>query len=238
MVDVDIEGKALALLGHSSGASCGVGGSEAEGEIKDKGTIEVAGLSEGTEQAAQVVRHGLAAVAAAEVGEVGAPGELGAGERGRGRRRDGGIGGGAARLAGVGAGVVLADGEDGVGARVGIPRDGEAAVVLGGGLGGGVGIRAGAPGHVAGRGRGVAGDGAAEAGEVDGWEGVDGTAHHEVEEARVGAVERGGGVAGLLLGPLVGEGGGGARGDGDGEAEERGEEDEQEEERGGGVDGG
>ena len=85
---------------------------------------------------------------------------------------------------------------------------------------------------------GVAGDGAAEAGEVDGREGLDGAAHHEVEEARVGAVERGGGVAGRFLRPLVGEGGGGARGDGDGEAEERDEEEEQEEERRGGVNGG
>ena len=105
-------------------------------------------------------------------------------------------------------------------------------------VGGGVGVGAGAPGHVARGGRGVAGDGAAEAGDVDGREGLDGAAHHEVEEAWVGAVERGGGVAGRLLRPLVGEGGGGARGDGDGEAEERDEEDEQEEERRGGVHGG
>jgi hypothetical protein len=70
---------------------------------------------------------------------------------------------------------------------------------------------------------------------VDGREGLDGAVRHEVEEAWVGAVERGGGVAGRLLRPLVGEGGGGTRGDGDGEAEEHDEEDEQEEERRSGV---
>nr|CAB3452887.1 unnamed protein product [Digitaria exilis] len=55
-------------------------------------------------------------------------GESGAGKRGRRRRGYGGVGGAAARLAGVGAGVVLADGEDGVGAGVGVAGDGEAAV--------------------------------------------------------------------------------------------------------------
>lgn len=238
MVDVDVEGKALAFLGHSSRASCGVGGSEAKGEIKDEGSIEVVGLGEGAQEAAQVVRHGLAAVSSAEVGEIGTLGKLRAGKCGRRRRGDGGVGGAAARLAGVGARVVLAHGEDRVGARVGVAGDDKAAVVLGGGLGGGVGVGAGAPGHVAGGGRRVAGDGAAEAGEMDGREGLDGAAHHEVEQARVGTVERGVGIAALLLGLLVGEGGGGVRGDGDGEAEERDEEEEQEEERGGGVDGG
>nr|CAB3456586.1 unnamed protein product [Digitaria exilis] len=105
VVEVDVEGKALAFLGHSSRARCGIGSSEAEGEIKDEGAIEVAGLGEGALEASQVVRHGLAAVSSAEVGEVGTMGELGAGKRGRRRRGDGGVGGAAARLAGVGAGV-------------------------------------------------------------------------------------------------------------------------------------
>ncbi|WVZ68798.1 hypothetical protein U9M48_017690 [Paspalum notatum var. saurae] len=227
---VDIEGKALALLGHSPGPGGGVGGSEAEGEIEDEGAVEVVGLGDGAQEAAQVVRHGFAAVAAAEVDEVGALGELGTGKRGRWRRGDGSVGGAAAGLAGVGARVVIADGDDGVGACVGVAGDCEAAVVLGGGLGGGVGVGAGAPGHVAGGGWGVTGDGASEAGEVDGREGLDGAAHHEVEQARVGAVERGGGVAGLLLRLLVGEGGGGAWGGGKGDAEERDEEDEDEDE--------
>jgi hypothetical protein len=60
---------------------------------------------------------------------------------------------------------------------------------------------------------------------MDGREGFDGAAHHEMEQARVGAVQRGGGIAGLLL-RLVGEGGGGVWGGGEGEAEERDEEDD------------
>jgi hypothetical protein len=84
---------------------------------------------------------------------------------------------------------------------------------------------------------------------MDGGEGVDGAAHHEVEEARVGAVERGGEVAGgalvllliQVLVLLVGEWG--RRGvDGDGKAEgeaEKGEEEEGDEDDGGdGVGGG
>jgi len=62
---------------------------------------------------------------------------------------------------------------------------------------------------------------------MDGREGFDGAAHHEMEQARVGAVERGGRIAGLLL-MLVGDGGGGGGvwGGGEGEAEERDEEDD------------
>jgi hypothetical protein len=46
-----------------------------------------------------------------------------------------------------------------------------------------------------------------------------------MEQARVGAVQRGGGIAGLLL-RLVGEDGGGVWGGGEGEAEERDEEED------------
>jgi len=55
------------------------------------------------------VWHGLAAVAAAEVSEVRALDELGAGERRRWRSGDGGISGAAAGLASIGAGMVIAD---------------------------------------------------------------------------------------------------------------------------------
>jgi len=61
---------------------------------------------------------------------------------------------------------------------------------------------------------------------MDGREGFDGAAHHEMEQARVGAAEWGGRIAGLLLRLLVGEGGGGVWGGGEGEAEERDEEDD------------
>jgi len=61
---------------------------------------------------------------------------------------------------------------------------------------------------------------------MDGREGFDGAAHHEMEQARVGAVERGGRIAGLLLRLLVGEGVGDVWGGGEGEAEERDEEDD------------
>lgn len=233
VLNVNIEGEALALLGHAPG----VGGGETDAEIEDEGAVEVAGLGDGAEETTKIMRHGLAPVAAAKVREVLARGELGARERGRGRR-GGGVGPAAAGLAGEGAGVVFPDGGNGVGAGDGVAGDGEAAVVLVVGGGGG----SGAPGHVAGGRRRVAGDGAAEAVEVDVGEGVDGAAHHEVEELRVGAVERGGGVAaGLILLLQVGRGGrqgGGGRGEGDGEVAEGEEEEGDEQEGGGGVGGG
>jgi hypothetical protein len=90
------------------------------------------------------VRHGLASVAATVVGELGGGGELGAGDGRWGCGGYGGVGGAGAGLSRVGAGVVVSHGENRIGIGARVPRDGEAAVVLGGGGAGGGGVGTGA----------------------------------------------------------------------------------------------
>lgn len=113
---------------------------------------------------------------------------------------------GAAALAGVDAGVVVVDLGDEEGAVFGSGKVEAAVVLVEGGAGGVSGAEA--PSHVAGARS--AGDGGrlAEAVEVDVGKGFDGSAHQQVEEVSVGAVDGGAGVAHL------GNGGGGGGGGG------------------------